>query len=102
MFLRKTSLHYYGQMLEQMILENATLIELKLYLTNELKESVCRGRQELKKINVCTHDDNDLNTMFEKVIIENRKNADKTFEYVNIQTKKIKENIEKFNNSEDL
>ena len=44
---------------------------------------------------ICTHDENDLNTIFENVIVGNKENIEKTFKYVNKQTKKIKDNIEK-------
>jgi hypothetical protein len=81
--------------LEHMIVENDYLIESKACLANELQESVRWGRQELKKMKVCTHNENDLNTIFEKVIVGNKENIEKTFKYVNIQTKKIKDNIEK-------
>ena len=72
-----------------MILENPNLIAFKSTLTNDLKESVKRGRQELKKMEVCAHESNDLNIIFEKVINRNEANADKTFEYVRKKTKKI-------------
>ena len=81
--------------LEHIIVENDYLIESKAFLTNELKESVRWGRQELKKMKVCTHDENDLNTIFEKVIVGNKENIEKTFKYVTKQTKKISDNIEK-------
>ena len=50
--------------LEQMISENATLIAFKSSLTNELKEGVSKGRQDLKKMKVCAHESNDLNIIF--------------------------------------
>ena len=50
--------------LEEMILENETLVALKFTLTNELKEAVTKGRQDLKKMKVCAHESNDLNMIF--------------------------------------
>ena len=57
--------------------ENDYLIESKACLTNDLKESVRWGRQEFRKMQVCTHDENDLNTIFEKVIVGNKENIEK-------------------------
>eukprot|EP00092_Neocalanus_flemingeri_P022722 GFUD01024642.1.p1 GENE.GFUD01024642.1~~GFUD01024642.1.p1 ORF type:complete len:2733 (+),score=580.47 GFUD01024642.1:994-8199(+) len=81
--------------LDRLNLDNETLNTLRSEVTSELRESVVQGRQDLARMEICMHNENDLNTIFEKVIKGNKENADKTHEYVKKQTKKIKENAKK-------
>ena len=62
---------------------------------NKIREWVCKARQELTTMEICTHDANNLNTIFENVILTNKENAAKTHTYVKKQTRKIKENVKK-------
>ena len=78
-----------------MELNNPKLEKLKSELVNEIRNCVSIGREEIMKMDICTHDANDLNTIFEKIIKENKENANKTFEYVKKQTKIIKQNVSK-------
>ena len=50
---------------------------------------------DLSSMDICVHDVNNLNTIFEKIILENKENASNTFEYVRQQREIIKENIDR-------
>ena len=78
--------------LEQIDSDEPKLKTYKLEIMKELRNCVSKGRELITKLNICTHDENDLNTIFEKVIKPNTDDSDKTYDYVIKQTKKIKKN----------
>ena len=80
--------------MEQILSENTSINALKSELMQELREWVNKARQDLATMNVCTHNANDLNTIFKNVILTNKDNASKTHSYVKEQTKIINENVQ--------
>ena len=70
-------------------------MEIQKDLIYKLKETVNESRQVLMKKEECTHDENDLSTMFTNIINGNSENTDKTFEFVKKQTEEIEKNMTK-------
>ena len=68
---------------------------MKKDLVDKLKIWLNKSRLDLLSMDICVHDDNNLNTIFEKIILENKENASNTFEYVRQQREIIKENIDR-------
>ena len=81
--------------LENIIINNPELESLKSKIMTQLRDCISKSRESIKKKSVCTHDVNNLTSIFENVISENRANYQKTFEYVKKQTKLINKNAQK-------
>ena len=64
-------------------------------MTLHIVQIVNESRQVLMKKEPCTHDENDLSTMFTNVINKNTEDANKTLDFVKKQTETIKENMTK-------
>ena len=64
---------------------------IKMGMINKLKQYIFLARQIREKKNQCTHEATELNSIFETIIKQNEENVQKTHEYVQIQTKIIKQ-----------
>ena len=68
--------------LDKMTTENIDINALKSEIADKLREWVNKSRQVLATMKNCTHDANDLSTIFENVILPNKENVAKTFDFV--------------------
>ena len=82
--------------LEKLRFEGENLIIFKNGLIKEFLDCIEKSRKHFKTHpKNCHHIPNSLNDDIENFIIDNEKNPEKTMEFVNKQTRKIKENLEK-------
>ena len=65
----------------------------KIEMLSELRKCVSKARECILKKDICEHDVNNMNSIFETVIKENKENSEKTLEYVKKQTKLIQQRI---------
>jgi hypothetical protein len=81
--------------LENIDLNNSQLLTTKSEMLIELRKCVKGARVHIIQMDICTHDANNLNSIFEAVIKDNKENSNKTLDYVKKQTRLIKENAKK-------
>ena len=78
-----------------MDLKESALETIRSAILLEVRNCVKKARENIVKKDICKHNLNNLNSIFDSAIRRNEENSNKTLKYVRKQTKLIKENASK-------